>query len=280
MIRDARAYVIVRMPNVVNRGTARHPGVIALSLGALIAVWWLGALGLADESVLPAPSTVWHVAVAELGSGELVYHIGVTLARVAAAFGLAMGVGTVIGLALGLFPRINRWADPWVVVFLNLPALVVIVLAYLWLGLNEFAAIVAVSVNKTAMVIVTIREGVLARDRNVAEMAFVFGMSTWLRLRHVLWPQLAPFVSTSVRNGLAVIWKIVLVVEFLGRGNGVGFQIHLYFQLFETAYVMAYSLSFVAVMLLIEYLAVQSGEARAAQWKSGFRSDGGGRANR
>jgi NitT/TauT family transport system permease protein len=247
--------------------TARHPGVIALSLTALVACWWLGALGMNDSSVLPTPLEVWQVAVKESASGELWHHMGATLGRVAAAFFFAMGIGTGLGILLGLMPRLNRWADPWVVVFLNIPALVVIVLTYLWLGLNEVAAIVAVSVNKTAMVIVTVREGVLARDRALTEMAQVFHMPLWARLRHVLWPQLAPFLSSAVRNGLAVIWKIVLVVEFLGRGNGVGFQIHLYFQLFETAYVMAYSLAFVGVMLLIEYLLVQTGEARASRWR-------------
>jgi len=242
--------------------------VIAASLTALVALWWLAALGLGDPTVLPTPAEVWQVMRVEAQTGELFFHMSTTLVRVVAAFGLAMGVGTVLGVLLGLYPTLNRWADPWVVVFLNLPALVVIVLAYLWIGLNELAAIVAVSVNKTAMVTVMIREGVLARDRQIGEMAQVFRMSPWMRLRHVLWPQLAPFVSTAVRNGLAVIWKIVLVVEFLGRSNGVGFQIHLYFQLFETAYVMAYSLSFVVVMLLIEYLLVQTSETRARRWRA------------
>ncbi|RMF38779.1 MAG: ABC transporter permease [Alphaproteobacteria bacterium] len=246
-------------------------GVIALSLAALLGGWWLGAWAMADESVLPSPLQVWAVMVAEARSGALGYHTAATLFRVAAAFGFSMLAGTAIGLVLGLYPRLNRWADPWVVVFLNLPALVVIVLAYLWLGLNEFAAIVAVSVNKTAMVIVTVREGVRARDRGVAEMAQVYRMGPWRRFAHVLLPQLAPYLSTAVRNGLAVIWKIVLVVEFLGRGSGVGFQIHLYFQLFETAHVLAYSLSFVAVMLLIEYLVLQTTEARVVRWRDAGR---------
>ena len=244
---------------------------IAASLALLVLAWWAGAWALDDATVLPTPAEVWAVILGEARSGELAFHTGATLARVAAAFAFAMGVGTVLGLVLGLFPRVNRWVDPWVVVFLNLPALVVIVLAYLWIGLNEVAAVVAVSVNKTAMVVVTVREGVRARDRAVAEMAWIYRMSWWARLRHVLLPQLAPYLSTAVRNGLAVIWKIVLVVEFLGRSNGVGFQIHLYFQLFETAYVLAYSLSFVAIMLVIEYVLVQSTEARAVRWRSAGR---------
>ena len=70
-----------------------------------------------------------------------------------------------------------------------------------------------------------------------------------------------------MRNGLAIIWKIVLVVEFLGRSDGVGFQIHLYFQLFETGYVLAYSLSFVLVMMVIEFAVLRPMEARAEAWR-------------
>jgi NitT/TauT family transport system permease protein len=256
-----------RMSHSQKRMTTQTPGVTLVSLIGLVCLWWLGAQGMADPDVLPTPAQVWQVLVAEAKSGDLGFHTMMTLSRVLAAFACAMTLGTVIGLALGLSDRLNRWFDPWVVVFLNLPALVVIVLAYLWLGLNEVAAVVAVSVNKTAMVIVTVREGVRTRNRQISEMAQVFGMTPFARLRHVLLPQLGPFLSTAVRNGLAVIWKIVLVVEFLGRGNGIGFQIHLYFQLFDTTTVLAYSLSFVAVMLVVEFVVVQGSERHANRWR-------------
>jgi NitT/TauT family transport system permease protein len=178
-----------------------------------------------------------------------------------------MGAGTALGVPIGLSDRLNRWLDPWVTVMLNLPALVVIVLCYLWIGLNETAAVVAVALNKAAMVTVTIREGVRTLDRGVSEMTQVFNMRLPARLRHVILPQISPFLATATRNGLAVIWKIVLVVEFLGRSNGVGFQIHLYFQLFDTAHVLSYALSFTTVMLLIEYQIVQRWERGATRWR-------------
>ncbi|MEX3007742.1 ABC transporter permease [Hoeflea sp. TYP-13] len=246
---------------------SRDFGVMGLSLIGLVGGWAALAWALNDATILPGPATVWNVIAAEFWSGALIFHTAATLARVCAAFLLAMSIGTFAGLVLGLVPRLNRWADPWVVFFLNLPALVVIVLCYLWIGLNEVAAIVAVAVNKTAMVTVTIREGVRAMDPKIADMAAVYRLGLWKRLRHVWLPQLTPFFSASVRNGLAVIWKIVLVVEFLGRANGVGFQIHLYFQLFDIAYVLAYSLTFVAVMLFIERGLVQPWEARASRWR-------------
>lgn len=246
--------------------TPQAPAVL-ISLVGLIGVWavaaWLGA----DPTILPGPGEVWSLIVAETASGELPHHMWATLRRVVFAFVLAMAFGMIIGIAMGLHAGLNKWFGAWLVVLLNVPALVVIVLCYLWIGLNETAAITAVALNKTAMVAVTIREGVHALDPKLRDMSTSFRMSPTAKLRHVILPQLWPYIASSTRNGLAIIWKIVLVVEFLGRSEGVGFQIHLYFQLFETGYVLAYALSFVALMLLIEYGIIGAIEQRVNVWR-------------
>ena len=113
----------------------------------------------------------------------------------------------------------------------------------------------------------TIREGVRALDPAYGEMARVFRFSPAKRLRHVLMPQLQPFFAAATRSGVALIWKIVLVVELLGRSNGVGFQIYTYFQFFDVRAILGYSLAFVAVMLLIEFIFVRPMERRATRWR-------------
>jgi NitT/TauT family transport system permease protein len=242
--------------------------VVVVSLTGLVILWSLAALLGADPTVLPSPSEVWSLVVSETASGELPKHMAATLRRVVFAFALAMFFGLIIGIVMGLYATLNKWFGAWLVVLLNIPALVVIVLCYLWIGLNEVAAITAVALNKTAMVAVTVREGVHSLDPKLSEMARSFRMAPVAKLRHIILPQLWPFIASSTRNGLAIIWKIVLVVEFLGRSDGVGFQIHLYFQLFETAYVLAYALSFVALMLAIEYCIIGVIERRATAWRS------------
>ena len=59
----------------------------------------------------------------------------------------------------------------------------------------------------------------------------------------------------------------MLVVEFLGRSNGIGFRVHLYFQQFGTAQVLVYSLAFVFVMLAVEHGIIQRWEASSTRWK-------------
>ena len=247
-------------------GAAGAAVVPVASLIAFGVAWALLSL-FADPRILPGPAVVARVVAREAATGELFFHLGMTLWRVAAAFILAMVVGGAIGLWLGRSRLADRILDPWLILFLNIPALVVIVLAYIWFGLNETAAIGAVALNKIPNVVVTLREGSRALDPAYSEMAQVYRFSRLRVLRDVVLPQLQPYIAAAARSGVALIWKIVLIVELLGRSNGVGFQIHLYFQLFDVAAILAYTLVFVAVMLLVEFFMVQPLEKRATRWR-------------
>ena len=236
------------------------------SLAVFVGVWYVASM-FAGDRMLPGPAAVLDAIVEEAGSGALFLHLGATLARVLLAFLLAMMVGIAVGLLMGRVTLADQLGDPWLVVLLNLPALVVIVLAYVWGGLTEIAGIAAVAVNKLPNTIVTVREGARALDPGLDEMARVFAMSRWKAFRHVVLPQLAPYVAAAARSGLSLVWKIVLVVEFLGRPNGVGFEIGIAFQLFDVTRILAYALVFVAVMLVVETLLVQPLERHAARWR-------------
>jgi len=237
-----------------------------VSFALFIATWWIGSL-FAGARLLPDPATVFEAILAEARSGALFLHLGATLARVFLAFTLAMALGTALGLLMGRSRLADRLGDTWLLILLNLPALVVIVLAYIWAGLTEAAAIAAVAVNKLPNAAVTVREGARALDPGLDEMARVFGMTRWKSFRHVVLPQLAPYLAAASRSGLSLVWKIVLVVELLGRPNGVGFEIGIAFQLFDVTRILAYALSFTAVVLIIETLMVQPFERHAARWR-------------
>ena len=252
-----------------NRRT-NTPGIVIrfTSLALLLCLWWGASIGLSDQQILPEPASVFALILREIQSGELLIHIAATLFRVVCAFVLAMGIGLVLGLTMGRIKTADRWFDVWLIVLLNLPALVVIVLCYMWIGLTEIAAVAAVAINKIPMVTVMIRDGARAFDPKLDRLATVFRVPRTIWLRDILIPQLAPHLASSARAGIALIWKIVLVVEFLGRPNGVGFQIHLGFQLFDVTMVLAYAIAFIVVMLLVEMAILSPLETRANRWRS------------
>jgi NitT/TauT family transport system permease protein len=236
------------------------------SVAVLLVAWEVGA-ALAGSRTLPSPAAVSAFVMREAQSGDLVRNIGATLARVAASFAFAMVFGTIVGIVLGRSRGADRLFDSWLGLLLNTPALVVTVLCYVWLGLTETAAVAAVALNKLPNIAVIVREGARSIDPQLEEMrrAFRFDRPTWLR--HVLLPQLQPYVVGAARSGLALAWKIVLVAELLGRPNGVGYAISYYFQLFDIAALIGYSLVFTAVMLALDLFVLRPIEMHAARWR-------------
>lgn len=231
-----------------------------------IAFWHVAAL-LADSPMFPLPVDVLHSLIEHISSGDLLHHLGVTLYRVAMIFLIAMPLGIAFGLLMGNFKKVDAALDTLLVLGLNIPALVVIMLCYIWFGLNDVAAILAVVINKVPTVIVNIREGVKAIDTKLIEVAYIYKVSRFKMLFTFYIPQLYPYIIASARNGLSLIWKIVLVVEMLGRSDGIGFQLSMFFQFFDITSILAYSFSFIVIIILIENFIFRPIDIRIAKWR-------------
>lgn len=236
------------------------------SIVVLLLAWEVGAR-LAGSRLAPPVSVIAGAFWAAARTGELPANLAATLLRVACAFGLAMLLGSALGMAMGRSPRLDRWLDAPLTVLLNIPALVVIALAYVWFGLGEGPAIAAVALAKLPNTAVAVREGARALDPQLREMARLFAVPRGAALRHVVLPQLAPYLLGAARSGLAIIWKVVLVAELLGRSDGVGFQVQVRFQTFDVAGILAYTLAFALVVQAIEWCALQPLERRIARWR-------------
>ncbi|MBV9655349.1 MAG: ABC transporter permease subunit [Acetobacteraceae bacterium] len=252
-----------------DRGAASWSALARLGgFAGFLAVWWLvSLLTHASPGLLPSPLRVGAFAWREIAAGEMPMQIAATLARVLVSFVLAMTAGTIAGYAMGRSARLNALFDSWLVITLNLPLLVLVILVYIWIGLNDTAAILAVVAAKAPAVTVIVREGTRALDRGLDEVATVFRVPVGRRLRAIVLPQLAPYLAAAGRSGLSIIWKIVLVVELLGRPNGVGYALNLYFQNFDVTAILAYGFVFAAIMLVMEGAVLQPVERRIAAWR-------------
>ncbi len=253
------------LPSADRRGGG-FPWLELASLPLLLLIWQVAAWIL-QSRFLPGPSVVaveiWELAF----DGPLFADFGKTLLRALIGFAVAMSIGTAIGIALGRTPWADRLFAPWVVVGLNIPAIVVGIICYISLGLSDFALILAVVINKIPLVATMMREGVRALSADYDELAATFRMPRGRYLRLVLVPQLMPYLLAAARAGLSLVWKMVLVFEVLGSDGGVGFRVGLYFQLFDMKGILAYTCCFVAVIMALEYGVLRPIEGRVLQWR-------------
>lgn len=244
------------------------PGSARLASLAAFFVAWQLIVWLFAPALLPGPAEVAIRFYEQLRSGELPGHLAITLLRVFVSFLLAIFLGLVLGVVMGESRRADVALDGILTVFLNMPALVVIILCFIWFGLNERAVVLAVVLNKTPTMAVIFREGVRAVDRGLLEVGQIYGLAPSRRFLRIYLPQLYPYFLAAARSGLALVWKIVLVVELLGCSEGLGFQLGVFFQYFDITGILAYAFAFVLVILLIEAVLLRPWERSVMRWRS------------
>jgi NitT/TauT family transport system permease protein len=236
------------------------------SVLTLVGVWYLGAAFL-PSSVLPAPHVVVRVLILEMAAGSIWADVGISLARIAAAFTLAMSIALVLGFAMGLSRTAEKFFDIWLICGITLPSLVTIITVYMIVGLNDRAAILAAALPVVSILTINIWEGVKSIDQKLIGMAKAYHAGQLRIIRSVIAPQMAPVFLASSRFGLGLIWKMVLFVELIGRSNGIGYKIEYWYQLFNMSEVLAHALLFLFIMLFIEIVLLAKLEKHLFRWR-------------
>lgn len=245
----------------------------ALFVGCALALWWLASTVL-FPTVIPTVGgtlgTVWEL----LTGAQFYQQLWVTAQRVLLGFAIAFIAGLAIGTAMGRSRAAEAFFEMFIVIGTSQPGLFVSMIFLVALGLSSSSAIVTLAYLATPIVTVSIWQGAKRMEVNLEEMATVFGYSRWTRIRHVIMPQLAGPALAAVRTGLGITWKYVVMIEMLGLTDGVGFEVARAFQLFQLQEVIAWTLCFLAFVLVVEYVVIRTIERRIYAW----RDRAGGRA--
>jgi NitT/TauT family transport system permease protein len=233
----------------------------------LLVILWQSIAIIANTDVFPSVIDILGSLFDHLVNKDLIFNTGITLQRVFISFIFSMFIGIFFGIIMGLFPKFDSFFDIFLIIGLNIPALVSIIICYIWFGLTDFSAILAVVINKVPIIIVNIREGVKAMDKKYSQLAQVYEIPKRDLITKIYFPQIYPYIMATTRLTISLIWKIVLVVELLGRSDGIGFQMAMFFQNFDITSIFAYSFAFIFIVILIEKLILNPLEIRAKRWR-------------
>jgi NitT/TauT family transport system permease protein len=240
------------------------PGVVTLALG--LVVWQAISLFFLPV-VFPGPLALLDRMIAIYGDPASYQVIAQSLFRIFAGFAISMLVGTVFGILMGLRRDLEMFLDSWIMVLLTVPAVCWAFLCVLWFGISDIAPVVTIVLIVSPFVIMNIWEGTKALEKPLLEMGSVYRADRLLMLRKVVIPQLLPYVFSSLRIALSLSWKIALVAEAFGAGNGVGQELINWFQDTRVDMMLAWGVSFMIVMVLIDLLVFRLLARRAFAWR-------------
>lgn len=236
----------------------------------LIFVLWQGvAIWIGNPLALPGPVPVFAEIAELVGSGEFFGEAWVTVYRVALGFILAYVLAVIIGLGMGISRKVEATLDSFVLLGLAVPGLAYAIIALIIFGLNQRAAIVGVAAATVSILTLNIWQGTKAVDNDLLEMADSFGISKRETIRWIRLPALTPFLLAACRLGLSISWKLVVIAEMLGTNNGIGYQISFSFNTFSMVGVLAWTLTFTAIIAILEFGLIRPIERRALRWQAG-----------
>jgi nitrate/nitrite transport system permease protein len=215
------------LPRFVRR--AMYP---LLGFALIIISWWFTASYL--TTLMPTP---WQALQANLdflanpfyqrGPGD----VGIgwlllqSLRRVMTGFLLGSLVAIPLGIAMGLSPVMMRIFDPIVQVLRPVSPVAWLPVALAIFNLAQPSAIFVIFITSLWSTVINTAVGVASVPKDYLRVAQVLEMPAYRRILRIVLPASLPYIFTGLRISLGIAWLVIVAVEMLTGGQGIGFFI-------------------------------------------------------
>ncbi|MGL6566065.1 taurine ABC transporter permease TauC [Aeromonas dhakensis] len=249
----------------------RRLGISLLTLGALLALWWLVArLGLISPLFLPPPAQVLQQFATLAGpqgfmDATLWQHLAASLQRILIALAAATLCGVTVGLAMGLSPTLRGMLDPLIELYRPVPPLAYLPLMVIWFGIGETSKVLLIYLAIFAPVAMATLAGVQGARQVRLRAARALGANRWQVLWYVIVPGALPDMLTGLRIGLGVGWSTLVAAELIAATRGVGFMVQAAGEFLATDVVLAGILVIALIAFTLE-LGLRALQRRLTPW--------------
>ena len=210
------------MSNSVRRIKQTLP---ALAVIAVLAVVWHFAVIATRNVIFPTPLQVLTAVFELIEDGTLWRHIGASLMRVGAGFGLAVCVAVPLGLWMGWRADVYRTLNPLFQMLRPISPIAWIPIAILWFGVGNASPIYLIFISSVFPLLVQTIVGVHTIERRYLRAAENFGVSRYTLFAHVVIPAVLPQIVVGMRIALGVAWLVVVAAEMIALRSGLGYLI-------------------------------------------------------
>lgn len=221
--------------------------ILSLVLG--LAIWEL--IGhVVDLAYFPPFTAVAARTVELTTSGRVLPDLARSVQNLAVGFGVASAAGITVGVLMGRFRLLERMLDPYVYGLMTTPTIVFAPVYFSIFGLDRWAIIALIIQYTIFIVIVNTVTAVHSVDRELLEMASVFGGNERQKLRKIVFPGALPLVMAGLRLGMGRSVKGMINGELLIAVVGLGATSQGFARAFDAEGVFAVLLVVVLVALV------------------------------
>lgn len=242
-----------------------------LSPFILIGVWEAVAQShLFPANILIPPQQVFQTFLDLLADGELGDNIAASVLRVLSGFAIGAGAGFAAGLAMGLYPTLERYFGLLFTIVRQVPFIAWAPLMIVAFGIGETFKIVIIANAAFFPVALSTLDGVRNVPRHLKDVAILFRFDRLTLMRSLVLPAALPSILTGIRLALSRSWMIVVAAELFAASSGIGHMMDWARQMFQIDVVMVGVIVTGVVGFILDQLLRQV-EAHFTSWKQPAR---------
>lgn len=258
--------------NPIGRALTSSWGARITAYVTFIVLWQVLAMSVAR---VPAPWETADFIWTELTggnhggvvTGEWVEHLSVTFVRFGIGLLIAVVFGVVIGVAVGTSGFMRALLSDVLLVFLALPAIIWAFLTVMWFGLGWEAPVYTVALSAAPFIAVNVSHGARAVSPELRDMSRAYGVPRSRQYRGLLMPAITGYLFVGLRFAFIIGWNAVLLAEWFGAANGVGWRARLWYDGARYEGFVGWVIIFVAIIFLVDGLVLTPLQRRAFRWR-------------
>jgi NitT/TauT family transport system permease protein len=198
------------------------PSIVVIAI--VVGIWWAVVVG-TQSAIFPTPWAVVTGTLELARDGTLWEHIGASLMRVGAGFGLAVALAIPLGLWMGWVHGAFVTLNPLFQIMRPISPIAWIPIAILWFGVGNASPIFLIFIASVFPMIVQTTVGVHTIEKRFLRAAENFGVSRTKLFMKVVFPATLPQIIVGMRIGLGVAWLVVVAAEMIALRSGLGYLI-------------------------------------------------------
>lgn len=159
------------------------------------------------------------------GNADIYLHLGTTLLETVLAFGIGTVLGLACGLWLALAPTASALLEPYIKAANSMPRVILAPIFALWFGLGIWSKVALAVTLVFFIVFFNVYQGVKEVSPVILANARMLGASQRQLLRSVYLPSATSWVFSSLHTSVGLAFVGAVVGEYLGSARGVGYLI-------------------------------------------------------
>ena len=228
---------------------------------------------------IPGPIAVTLAAFKEVQIGEFISNFAVSMQRFGIGIGLAIVIGTALGLAIGASRVANDLLGDLNLVGLAIPAVIWALLCAMWFGFGDTAPIVTVVLSSVPFIAVNVAAGARSISPQLLDMSDSFGVSFSQRVRHIMLPAVSGYLFSGIRFAVMSGWNGLLLSEWFGASDGVGHRARYWYDANQLPGFVAWIAFFILFMVLTDRLVLERFSRYVFRWRDASNTDAGNDVN-